>query len=202
MVPSGECKRLYSFDKTLRFGVAHLQGRGLTIFMAKLIPRHLVGGDDMENRRQMYFMPHDIPGFQYLCNRKGEHYSGYTDWDGLVPVLWGWPGQDPGNASVVQGNYVSMLIYHGRTHAALEAERREAAAAAGREQDRAIKDAAYEAAHFHKHIERKESYSDPLWGKEDTLKGLKNAGNDGFLKTLENDHSDSFEAESLRNAGF
>ena len=202
MVPSSECKRLYRFDKTLRFGVAHLQGRGRTIFVAKLVPRNHVGGDSMDSRAGMRFMPHDSPGFITMYDRKGRADASYRDWDGNVPILWGWPGQNPGNHVVVQGDYVSMLEHHGKPHYALEEERREATAAAGREKDRAVKDAAYEGAHYHKHLQKNESYSDPLWAKEDVMKGLKSKANAGFLKTLENAKEDSFEAESLKNAGF
>lgn len=203
MVPSAECKRLYRFDKSLRFGIAHLQGRGRTIFVAKLIPRDKVGGDSMNNRAAMWFMPHDSPGFITIYDRKGRADGSYRDWDGNVPVLWGWPGQMYGNDAVVTGSYVSMLMYHGKPHYALEEERKAATAEAGRAKDRAIKEEAYEAYHYHKHLQGKYAFNgDKLTTKEDVRAELKKEENAEFLKVLENDSSTTFEAESLRNAGF
>lgn len=203
MVPSSECVRLFRFDRSLRFGVAHLPGRGRTIFVAKLLPRDKVGGDSMSNRSSMFFMPHDSPGFVTLYDRKGRADASYRDWDGNVPVLWGWPGQMYGNEAVVQGSYVSMLIYHGKPHYVLEEERRAATAEAGRDKDRSIKEEAYEAYHYHKHLQGKYAFNgDKLTTREDLRAELKSGNHNDFLKTLENDKSDSFEAESLRNAGF
>jgi len=203
MVPAAECIRLHRLDKSLRFGVAHLPGRGRTIFVAKLVERNHVGGDDMSNRPGMAFMPHDCPGFEYMQDRKGRIFAGPKDWDGKVPMLFGWPGQSLGNNAVMTGDYVSYLIYNGRPHYVLEEERREATAAAGREKDRIVKDAAYEGMHYHKHLQKNHNYGgDPLVLKEDLLKDIKKSENAGFLRTLDNAKEDSFEAESLRNAGF
>jgi hypothetical protein len=151
----------------------------------------------------MFFMPHDAPGFITLYDRKGRANASYRDWDGDVPALWGWPGQTHGNDAVVQGSYVSMLTYHGKPHYALEEDRKAAAAEAGRDKDRAIKEEAYEAYHYHKHLQGKYAYGgDKLTTRDETLSGIKSSQNADFLRTLENDPGDSFEAESLKNAGF
>lgn len=202
MVPASQCKRLYEFDKTLRFGVAWLPNRGRTVFIAKLMPRHEVGGDGMGERRLMYFMPHDSPGFDYIQDRKGNRSSS-SDWGGMVPTIFGWPGQTLGNQACCNGDYVSMLIYHGKPKYVIEDEHREAVAASGREKDNLCKEHAREAVSYHKHLQKNHAESDPLVLKEDILKNLKSdKRNENFLKTLDNDKADSFEAESLRDAGF
>jgi hypothetical protein len=85
----------------------------------------------------------------------------------------------------------------------VEDERRQATAEAGRDKDRAIKEEAYEAYHYHKHLQGKYAYgADKLTTRDETLSGIKSSQNADFLRTLENDPGDSFEAESLKNAGF
>lgn len=199
-IPRVECRRLFEHDKFLRFGLAHLQGSGPTVFLARLIPRTEFGSDDPGHRRRMYFTTHDMPGFMHLCDRKGNHASS-SDWDGMVPAVFAWPGQSHGNDCVVSGNFVSMLMHHAKPKYVVETEKREAVASGGRDQDRLVKDQAYEMRDYHKHLLKKHSFDDPLWNKEDTMKGLKKKENEGFLRTLENDKSDSFEAEALKNAG-
>lgn len=202
-VPPSQCRRLYNFDPNLRFGVAHLTNRGPTVFLVRLMDESESGNAfDMARRNKLYYTPYDCAGLMHIQDRRGNRAS-RNDFEGKVPCLFSWPGQTVGNQACCNGDYVSMLIYHGKPKYVIEDEHREAVAASGREKDNLCKEHAREAVSYHKHLQKNHAESDPLVLKEDILKNLKSdKRNENFLKTLDNDKADSFEAESLRDAGF
>lgn len=197
-VSQAECERLYQYDPSLMFGCAVLNGEP-TIFLARLLPRDVVGGDDIDNRRSQ-FLVIDIPQLLHVQNRKGEPAT-RKDYNGMVLTLVGWPGQTHGNAAVLSGAYTSLMIRYAKPPAVALKEYRDSVAAAGREQDRFIKEKAEEMADEFKFLSKQSSPNTKLISKEEIKEQIESPLGQKIEKFRQNDPSVSSEQRYLKNNG-
>lgn len=197
-VNKSECRRLYEHDSNLMFGCAAPYGEPW-IVLIRLMPRHEVGGDDI-NTRVAHFTIVDIPNFIRLQNKDG-NIATAKDMKGMVPTIAGWPGQTCGNAAVQNGDYVSWLKYSSKPKYEIKNDYKETVRAAGRAQDRVVKDAAAEMTDFKNHLQKKSSANTKVITKDEYAAHMKSGIGQQIEKIRQNDFETTNEYRYLKNNG-
>lgn len=189
--PSAECRRLAEYDPSLRFGVAHLPGAGLTFALVKLV--------EPFNRDTLVFSIDQVPEWQHLQGRDGRHERALSH---RVPILVQWVGQVWGNAAVMNGNYVSAVIHRAKPNYVYETEREQAIRNHGKSIDATVEESAEEVHEYHKHLAKDGTSSDFIYDRAHVLSELKKPHSQEFLMNLEKDKSITFEERLAKEAGF
>lgn len=190
--PSAECRRLAQYDPSLRFGLAHLPGLGLTFALVKLVEPHA--------QRDLVFTIDQVPNWQFIQGPDGSRWN--TKLGSKMPVLVQWVGQVWGNKAVMNGDYVSALSSRSKPTYVYEQEREKAVRAEGKAIDEHVEESAEEVHDYHKFLARDGTSSDFIYDRAHVLAELKKDYSQEFVKNLEHDKSITFEHKLAEEAGF
>lgn len=197
--PSAECRRLYNFNPALRFGVAHLPGQGRVFALVQLMDPAEIGGADPTKRRSLSFTIDQVEDWIGLQDKNGR--VNVESFGSKIPVILQWCGQRFGNAAIMNGDFVSAVIYQSKPNYVYESERRETIRQSGRDMDNLVRAEADDVSDYHRFLGRDGANSDKLLDREDIKSALKTGVADEFLRVRERDYSVSFEKQALDDAG-
>lgn len=196
-VSTSQCKRLFDYDNSLRFGVAYLPGQGISVALIRLVSPGEVFNPDPTKRKSLSFTWDMVPNRLHIQGPKG----GLAELNDRIPVIESWPSQSWGLNAIMKGDYVDALIYQLKPGFVYDTERKDALRAKGRAMDDLVAEQGEEAMDYHKFLGRDGANSDRLYDKEDIKRDSKNPLVQEFLRARDGDKSLSFEEMFVKDAG-